>query len=127
MTPSVPSSRPAIAGRWLLPIAAVLLSSLALGVPTADAAARSCKPVVNPYPNTRYDGVDLSRIRATGVSCRVARRVARRAHHKALGLTPPPSGIKRFNWRGWRVTGNLRASSDRYVAARGAKRVRWRF
>jgi hypothetical protein len=126
VTASSPSARPATGGRLLL-IAAVLLSSFALGVPTADAAARSCKPVVNPYPNTRYDGVDLSRIRATGVSCRVARRVARRAHHKALGLTPPPSGIKRFNWRGWRVTGNLRGSSDRYVAARGAKRVRWRF
>ena len=99
-----------------------------MGVPTADGAAtRSCKPVVNPYPNTRYDGVDLRRIRATGVSCRVARRVARRAHYKALGLTPPPSGIRRFDWRGWRVTGNLRGSSDRYVAARGAKRVRWRF
>ena len=127
MTASIPSARPATGGRLLL-IAAVLLSSLALGVPAADGAAtRSCKPVVDPYPNTRYDGVDLSRIRATGVSCRVARRVARRAHYKALGLTPPPSGIKRFNWRGWRVTGNLRGSSDSYVAARGAKRVRWRF
>lgn len=83
--------------------------------------------MVNPYPGTRFEGADLSRIRATGVSCRTARRVARRAHHKALGITPPPSGVRHFTWRSWQVTGDLRGDSDRYVASRGAKRVRWRF
>jgi hypothetical protein len=91
------------------------------------ASTRSCHPVVNPYPGTRYEGVNLSKIRATGVSCRTARRIARRAHRKALGLTPPPSGVRRFTWHGWQVTGNLRGPSDSYVARRAAKQVRWRF
>jgi hypothetical protein len=83
--------------------------------------------VVNPYPGTRYDGVDLTRITATGVSCKTARRVARGAHRRALGLQPGPSGVRSFTWNGWRVTGDLRPSSDRYLARRGGKRVRWRF
>jgi hypothetical protein len=106
-----------------------------MGTPVASAspaagdgaAARPCRPVLNPYPNTRYEGEDLKRIRATGVSCRRARRVARRAHRKALALHPPLTGVRRFNWNGWRVTGDLRGSSDRYVARRDGKRVRWRF
>ena len=96
--------------------------------PSAEAAAaKACGRIVNPYEGTRYEGVDLRRIRAVGVSCPGARRVARRAHRKALGITPPPSGIRRFTWNGWSVTGDLRGSTDRYVAARGAKRVRWLF
>jgi hypothetical protein len=109
-------------------VAVVLLALAGAAVPAADAAAaRACGRIVNPYPGTRYDGVDLTRIRATRVSCRGARRVARRAHRKALGITPPASGIRRFTWRGWHVTGDLRGSSDSYVAAKGRKRVRWRF
>lgn len=100
----------------------------AVAAPSVEGAAvRSCKPVVNPYPDTRYEGSDLRRIRATGVSCRTARRVARRAHHKALGLPLPPDGVRRFSWHGWQVTGDLHGSSDRYVARRGDERVRWRF
>ncbi len=95
--------------------------------PAEGATPRSCSPVVNPYAGTRYEGVNLSRIRATGVSCRNARRVARGAHRKALGRTPPASGVRRFTWDGWRVIGDLRGSSDRYIATRGAKRVIWRF
>ena len=92
------------------------------------AASTACKPVINPYEGTRYEGIDLRRIRATGVSCRTARRVARRAHRKALGLTPAPNGIREFTWRRWTVVGDIRGSSDRYVAnAPGGKRVRWRF
>ena len=99
-----------------------------LAAPGAGSAlARSCEPVENPYPNSRYADVDLTGIRATGVSCRTARRVARRAHYKALGQTPPPSGVRRLTWNGWRVTGDLRGTSDRYVAVRGGDRVRWRF
>ena len=117
-------------------IAATLCALAGAATPTSGAAAvasmdaeaaRSCRAVVNPYPGTRYDGIDLTRIRATRVSCRGARRVARGAHRKALGITPPTSGIRRFGWRGWTVTGNLRGSRDRYVAARGSKRVRWVF
>jgi hypothetical protein len=101
---------------------------LAVAAPSAGAATtRACKPVVNPYPNTRYAGVDLSHIRATGVSCTTARSVARGAHRKALGMTPSLSGIRRFTWNGWRVTGDLRPASDRYVATRGSRRVTWRF
>jgi hypothetical protein len=102
--------------------AGVLIPSSAMGATT-----RACRPVVNPYPGTRYEGVDLSRIRATGVSCHTARRVARGAHRKALALTPPPSGVRHFTWNGWQVTGDLRGSSDSYVAKRADERVRWRF
>ncbi len=100
-----------------------------LSSPVAEAASyRACEPVRNPYAGTRYEGVDLSRVRALNVSCRGARRVARGAHRKALGLTPPPSGIRSFMWQGWRVTGNLRGNEDSYIAKRrGLKRVRWRF
>jgi hypothetical protein len=61
------------------------------------------------------------------MSCRGARQLARRAHRKALGIPPFSSGIRRFTWRGWDVTGNLRRASDRYLAAKGRMRVRWRF
>ena len=81
----------------------------------------------NPYAGTRYEGVDLTQIRAVRVSCSTAREVARGAHRRALGLTPPPSGIRRFKWGGWRATGNLRGDSDRYLATKGSRRVRWRF
>jgi hypothetical protein len=108
-------------------VVAVLCAAIGVGAVGADAAAaRSCRPVVNPYPDTRYEGTDLRRIRATGVSCRVARRVVRRAHRKALGLTP--SGpVRRFRWRGWRVRGDLRGDNDRYLALRSGDRVRWIF
>ena len=104
------------------------LAAVASGPAVAPAATtRSCGAVRDPYPGTRYAGVDLSRITATGVSCRTARSVARGAHRKALGITPAVSGIRTFTWNGWTVRGDLRAASDRYVATRGSTRVRWRF
>ncbi len=108
-------------------IAAALVSAVLSVLPAGAQAARSCGSVENPYPGTRYEGEDLKRVLASGVSCATARRVARGAHRKALGLTPPPSGIRRFSWDRWRVRGDLRGVSDRYLAVRGAKRVRWRF
>jgi hypothetical protein len=111
-----------------LVLVALLAAPLATAAPAAGAATtRSCERVSNPYPGTRYEGVDLSRITATGISCRTARRVARRAHSKALGLPPSAGGVRTLTWNGWRVTGDLRPSSDRYVATKGGKRVRWRF
>lgn len=119
--------RSVVVGKRLL-ITGALCAFAGIGAPSAEGASiRSCSPVSNPYPGTRYDDVDLRRIRAVGVSCRSARRVARGAHRKALGLTPPASGVRRFTWYGWRVTGDIRGSSDRYVATRGGKRVRWLF
>ena len=53
---------------------------------SGDASAKSCADVANPYPGTRYEGVDLTRITAAGVTCTTARRVARGAHRRALGL-----------------------------------------
>jgi hypothetical protein len=109
-------------------VASAFCALVWLPTPSADAAAtRSCRPVLNPYPNTRYEGVDLRRIRATGVSCRIARRVARGAHREALRRGPSPRGIRRFRWRGWRVTGDLRGSTDQYVARRDGDLVRWVF
>lgn len=93
----------------------------------ARAATRRCRRVVNPYPRSRYEGVDLRHILATRVSCRTARRVARGAHRKALASTPPRGGVRRFTWHGWKVRGDLRGRSDTYLARSGAKRVRWRF
>ena len=117
-------------GRKRLLLAGALCALVAAGTQgglDAEASVRSCAPIVNPYPDTRYEGADLRRIRADGVSCRRARRVARGAHHEALGITPPVSGVRRFDWRGWRVTGDLRGASDRYVAKRDGRRVRWVF
>ena len=113
--------------------AIAVLAMLAFGsalLPASGQAARYrvCDPVRDPYPGTRYEGLDLSRVRALNVSCRRARQVARGAHRRALGMTPPESGVRTFTWGRWRVTGDLRGSVDRYVArARGGKRVRWRF
>ena len=92
----------------------------------ADAALRACKPVLDPYPGTRYDGVDLTRIRTSAGSCETARRVARRAHRKALRL-PLTGRFRRFMWHGWAVTGDLRGDHDRYVARKDGRQVRWRF
>jgi hypothetical protein len=102
--------------------------AMAAGAPAAaQATGVSCKRVVNPYPGTRYEGADLTRIRGLHVRCATARRVARRAHYKALRITPSPTGVRHLRWNGWRVRGDLRGDHDRYVARKGAKRVRWRF
>ena len=100
---------------------------LAITSAAPAATTRSCGSVSNPYPGTRYAGVDLSRITATGVSCRTARSVARAAHRIGLGITPRFSRIRSYTWNGWKVTGDLRPSSDRYVATRRGAKVRWRF
>jgi hypothetical protein len=115
--------------RWLLAALAVcaLALAVALAAPARASAAATCAPVVNPYPGTEYEGVDLSHIRAKRIPCPRARKIAKRAHYKALGLTPPPSGVRRFEWRGWRVVGDLRPASDKYTATRGDAQVRWRF
>jgi hypothetical protein len=105
----------------------VIIVLVALAAAPATAQAKDCEPVRNPYPGTRYEGTDLTQIRTVRASCRTGRRVARRAHYKALGLPPPPDGIRRFKWNGWRVRGDLRPDHDRYVARKGTRRVRWRF
>jgi hypothetical protein len=108
----------------------VVAVALVLGVGfhvAPSALAKSCKPVVNPYEGSRYEGVDLKRIRADGLSCEAARKVTRRAHAKALKKAPDPDGTLDFHWRKWDVSGNLIPSHDRYVAKRGPDRVRWRF
>ena len=105
---------------------AALLAALALAAP-ASAELTSCEPVRNPYPDTRYEGIDLTGIRAAGVTCDVARRVARRAHRKALGLPVSEDGVRRFSWRAWRVIGDLSGAYDRYVARRDGAVVRWTF
>jgi hypothetical protein len=91
------------------------------------AVPRQCRPVVNPYPGTRYAGVNLRQIRSIGVQCPIARRVARKAHYVALGLPVPASGVRRFRWHGWSVIGDLRTASDSYVARRDGKRITWQF
>ena len=117
-----------VAGRKRLLLTGALCALAGLGSPSAQAGSvRSCSPVLNPYPGTRFHDVDLRRIRARGLSCRSARRVARGAHRSALARRPPVSGVRRFTWNGWRVVGDLRGTTDRYLASRGARRVRWVF
>jgi hypothetical protein len=104
-----------------------LLAAAAVAAPASAAQERQCEPVRNPYPGTRYEGVDLTNIRTLKASCRTARRVARGAHRQALGEPLPDDGIRRFTWHGWRVRGDLRPEKDKYVARKGTRRVRWRF
>lgn len=114
--------------RRLTVVSLLLATSSVVALPSAQAASyKSCDRISNPYAGSRYEGVDLRNVRALKVSCRTSRRVVRGAHRKALGLTPPPSGIRSFRWRRWSVTGNIRGSTDRYVAKSGGRRVRWVF
>lgn len=113
--------------RLALKATAAVALAVALAPAASGATTRSCAAVRNPYPDTRFAGVDLTHITARGVSCATARTVARRAHAKALGLTPSVSGMRAFTWNGWHVRGDLRPASDRYVATKGAAVVRWRF
>ena len=111
-------------------IAPVATVQGAASEPAASVSAPStlaCKPVVNPYAGTRYEGVNLSKITATGVACGTARHVAREAHRKALEMPSPASGVRHLTWHRWEITGNLRPASDAYVAKLGAMRIRWRF
>lgn len=107
-------------------LGAVALATLDVG-PAAAAAVKKCKPIKDPFTGTRYGDVDITHIRARGVSCDAAHWLAKHAENKALGITPPPSGYKRFHYHGWKVFGNLRPAHDRYLATKGAKRVRWQF
>jgi len=68
----------------------------ALALCPAVAQGRSCEGVLNPYPGTRYQGIDLTHIRAKGVKCPKARRVAKRAHKMGLLLGVPPL-VQRYN------------------------------
>lgn len=56
------------------------------GSAPAEAALRACTPVRHPYPHSRYADVDLTGIRTSLKSCETARRVARKAHRKALRM-----------------------------------------
>jgi hypothetical protein len=107
-------------------LGAVSLATLDAG-PAAAAAVKKCKPVKHPFKGTRYGDVDITHIRARGVSCNAARWLAKHAENKALGITPPPSGYRRFSYHGWSVFGNLRPAHDRYLATKDGKRVRWQF
>jgi hypothetical protein len=118
---------PTVKRRVLAAAVLAALSVVAALPATSSASVRSCSPVINPYPGTRYEGSNLSHIRAEGIGCPKARKVTKRAHRKALGITPPPDGIRRFQWHGWTVVGDLRPSSDKYEATRGGRQVRWRF
>ena len=110
------------------PLAAALAATALLAAAPGEAAARSCRPILDVafLDGTRYEGSDIFRISAN-VSCRTARRVARGATRKALRLTPPPSGIKRFRYRSWSVIDDLRGATDRFSAHLDDATVRWRF
>lgn len=103
---------------------AVLGAAVFLAIPSS-VEARACPKIVNPYADTRYEGVDLRRIRAWGTRCHTARQVVRGAHEKALGL--PPRAIRRFYWHGWKVVGDIRDPEDHYRASMNGVVIRWIF
>jgi hypothetical protein len=114
--------------RKLMTAAALSLTLVAVAPATADAAFKRCRPVTNVFEGSRYEGSDLYRIRAQGVSCKTARRVVRRGTYKAVAGTPNPSGYVRVRYRRWFILDDLRGSVDRFSArAGGRKRVRWLF
>jgi len=114
------------------PLALAFLAAalLAIAAAPADAAFTSCAPITNvsQLNGTRFAGSDIFRIRTQGVSCTTARGVARGATLRALGITPPVSGIKRFRYQSWAISDNLRGDDDRYTATgSGSKRITWLF
>ena len=114
--------RPGYAGGMKALAATTLSLGLLAALPgSADAAFHPCRPILDVgfLDGTRYEGSDIYRIRAQAVGCRKARRVARGATRKALGLTPPASGVKRFRYGSWSVVDDLRGDTDRYVARIG--------
>jgi hypothetical protein len=110
-----------------------LTAGLIAGVVAAAAfaapapAARACDPVRDILDETRYEGSDLYDIRASGAaSCRDARRLARRATYKAVGL-PLTGPVMRFRVGGWRVWDDVSGSADRFFARTGRSRIHWTF
>jgi hypothetical protein len=115
--------------RTLAPVFLVA-ALLAIAAAPADAAFTSCASIrnVSQLNGTRFAGSDIFRIRAQGVSCTTARRIARGATLRALAITPPLSGIKRFRYQSYSVSDDLRGNDDRYSATgSGSKRITWRF
>jgi hypothetical protein len=109
--------------RSILATAAVVVGFAAT---PAEASAKACQPVVDIFDGSRYAGTDLYRIRAEGVSCKTARRVALRGSYRGVAAVPDPDGRVRVSYRRWSVIGDLRDDVDRYRAsAGGGKRVRW--
>lgn len=106
-------------------LAAVFVATAAAPAP---ASAKSCRPVLNMFEGSRFEGSDSYRIRATGVSCSTARRVARQGTRRAVAATPNVNGFVRVRYRRWRVLDDLRGSTDRFKARAGrTKRITWLF
>jgi hypothetical protein len=113
-----------------LALAFAAAALFAIAAAPADAAVKSCASIrnVSQLDGTRFAGSDIFRIRAQGVSCTTARRIARGATLRALGITPPLSGIKRFRYQSYSVSDDLRGNDDRYTArGSGSKRITWLF
>jgi hypothetical protein len=103
-----------------------LVALLLVPAPPATADFKPCAPVRDVFDGSRYEGSDLYRIRARGVSCRTARRVAYRGTRKAEAATPDSTGHIRVTYRRWSIIDDLRGDVDRFRArAAGRKRVRW--
>src|SRR3954447_1431203 len=108
-----------------LALAFLTAALLAVAAAPADAAFKSCPSIrnVSQLNGTRFAGSDIFRIRAQGVSYTTARRIARGATLRALGITPPLSGIKRFRYQSGRSATPCAATTTatpRPAAARSA-------
>jgi hypothetical protein len=100
-----------------------VLAGVGLSAAPASAAS-SCAPVRDLFAGTS-DEADLTSIRATRVSCRTARSVARGAWTTAVGMTPT-GPVRTYTWKGWKVRGDLRGAKDRYTATKGSRKITWR-
>jgi hypothetical protein len=85
----------------------------------------TCRPVQDlpELDGSRYEGTDIIRIRAVGVGCRRARRVA---HRTTVEGFPLGATVLSCRWRRWSVERDLRGDVDRYAATAGAAQVSWR-
>lgn len=104
--------------------AAALVAVIA---PASAFASASCRDIKNPYEGTKFEGADLTGIRASHVSCKRARYVVKKSHLEALASFPDSDGIVRVSWHEWAVRGDLKPSSDRYTAKHEGAQIRWRF
>jgi hypothetical protein len=101
-----------IAGTALLPRAAA-----------AAATGKKCKDVIDVGP-TGMDPADANRVRAIKVSCKVARRVARRYSRWRINDLDFRDPVVHGPWRCYSFG---RFELNTVCKRKGGKRVRWRF
>jgi hypothetical protein len=117
-----PSAMTARRNRYPWIVAAFAVVALTPTVGSAGAhPAKPCRPIYNLafLDGSRYEGADIVRVRAHGVRCRTARKVAYGATKRgmSLGATTLHYRVRVAGFR-WKVNRNLFGDVDRYKAYR---------